>query len=656
MVAQGWACSMLNHLATGTTFEGKLTLFCCMEVTNGVVDKFVEKLKMAVNDNLTNDQFGVEELAKQVGMSRSQLHRKLNTATGQSVSQFIREYRLQRGMDLLKEGRFTAAEVADRIGFGSATYFNKCFNEYYGFPPGEVKNKVVENPVKDDPTDNLTSSPPRKKYTPLKLFTGGVVLLVLGLVYYVNFANRDEAALDVSDKSIAILPFKNLSEDPRNEYFSEGVIEAIRISLSQVSELRVVSRTSVEQYRKSAKSAREIARELEVSALLEGSIQRNDSQVRIDVRLVDGVTEGQVWAKSYDRELKDVFSIQSEIARQVASELNAKLSPEEKSILSKTDTDNPKAYDLYLKGIYEYRTYTNKGAHNAIELLTQAIALDSNYARAYAFLANSYIGLATIWGAELGAMEAFRKGKPLIDKALELKPDLDEAHMLMGFYKLYNDWDFKGAEAEYKSAVSFDHPDALALYIDYLNFMRRHDEAMAWAERLNAEDPYYPNSRIILSYVYNGRLEEALGFSESRLKMFNNYYTMDAHGFLLLNMKRYKEAIVYFNKAIAMEGIRYPRMLGWMGAAFAKSGERDQALKIINELKARLARKENGSIAFFIAVIYSALNEKESALRWLKTAYDTHDMEMPWLLTEPQFYNLHGEKEFHQLAKHMGFE
>lgn len=634
-----------------------------MESANAVGNLFLEKLKREIDDNLTNSQFSVEELAKNIGMSRSQLHRKLSVATGRSVSQFIREYRLQLGMELLKKGDLTAAEVADRIGFGSASYFNTCFNEYYGFPPGEVKNKMSENAEALGHSKAVSTTPlaspiigPKRKYLLQKLMAGGAVLgiIVIALLYISN-AGRDEVSPGPVDKSIAILPFKNLSEDHRNEYFSEGVIEAIRTSLSQVGELRVISRTSVEQYRESAKSSREIARELGVSALLEGSVQRDNNKVRIEVRLVDAQTEGQVWAETYDRELEDVFAIQSEIAQQVANELNAKLSPEERSKLSMTDTDNPKAYDLFLKAIYEYRTYTNKGTHNAIELLTQAIALDSNYARAYAFLGNGYIGLATIFGAELSALEGLQKGKPFIDKALALDPDLDEAHMLLGFYRLYNDWDFKGAEAEYKLAIGSDHPDALALYTDYLNFMSRHKEAMAFAERLNVKDPYYPNSRIILSYFYNGRLKEALEFSELRLKLFNNYYSLDSHGFLMLNTKRYEEAIAYFNKAIALEGIRYPRMLGWMGAAYAKSGQSENALKIITELKERLAKNDKASIAFFIAVIYSALNEKEAAISWLKTAYDSHDMEMPWLMTEPQFYNLHGEPEFQELAKLMGF-
>lgn len=623
-----------------------------MEVSNAVSNTFLDRLTHEVDVNLTNEQFGVEELARKVGMSRSQLHRKLTSATGQSVSQFIREYRLHRAMELLKTGNFTAVEVAEQVGFGSATYFNKCFNDFYGYPPGEVRNRTSEE-YEPQSIENSQSRPPRR-------FTQWRVVMLAGLIaltataawLYFDFGKPTVAG---TEKSIAILPFRNLSADHSNEYFGEGVIEAIRTGLSQIGTLRVISRTSVEQYRETAKPAREIAGELGVTALLEGSIQRENNRVRIDVRLVDGTTEALVWAKSYDRELKDIFAIQNEIASQVADEFNAELSAEEKSRLSKPETDNPDAYDLYLKAVYEFRTYTNTGAHNAINLLNEAIALDPDYARAYAFLANAYIGLATIWGAELSALEALGKGKEYIDKALELDPELAEAHMLMGFYLLYNNWDFTGAEAEYKMGIAFEHSDAMAIYSDYLNFMSRHEEAMAIAERLNEKDPYYPNSRIILTYFYNNRLDEALAFSESRLKMFNNYYTFDAHGFLLLNMQRYKEAVVYFDKAMSLEGIRYPRMLGWMGAAYAKAGETQKANDIIQELKMRLAKNDNGSVSFFIAVIYSALDEKDSALTWLERAYAAHDMEMPWLMTEPQFYNLHQEPRFLRIARQMGF-
>lgn len=632
-----------------------------LKMKTAVEDLFLEKLKQEIDDNLTNAQFGVEELAKRIGLSRSQLHRKLSATTGQSVSQFIREYRLQLAMTLLKKGELTATEVADRTGFGSATYFNKCFNEYYGFPPGEVKNRIAENvdvpdamPIAVDQDADIAP----QKNTRLKVIAGGVLLLIIAFIYFEfrESSARVETLPEFRDKSLAILPFKNLSEDQRNEYFSEGVIEAIRTNLAQVGALRVISRTSVEQYRETAKPAREIANELGVTALLEGSVQRSNNQVRIDVHLVDGVTEEQLWAKSYDRELEDVFAIQTEIAQQVADELNAKLSFEEKTKLSMTDTKDPEAYDLFLRGVYEYRTYTNKGVHNGIDLLTKAVALDPNYAKAHAYLANCYVGLSAIFGAELSALEGLEKGKPYLDRALQLDPDLDIARMLMGFYFLYHDWDFEKAESEYKRAIVNDHPDALALYADYLNFVQRHDEAIKLAERLNETEPYYPNSRMVLSYFYTNQQDKALAFSESRTKMFSNYYTFDSHGFLMLNTGRYREAIEYFNKAIELEGIRYPRMLGWMGAAYAKAGDRGNAIKIIDEFKTRLANKDKASIAFFIAVIYSALDDKQSALHWLQTSYESHDMELPWLLTEPQLYPLHHEPEFQELARKIGFK
>jgi TolB-like protein/AraC-like DNA-binding protein len=617
---------------------------------DATTNMFLDKLKQEVEANLTNDQFGVEELSRNMGMSRSQLHRKLNVATGQSVSQFIREYRLQSAMQLLQQGDHTAAEVSDLVGFGSPTYFNKCFAEFYGFPPGEARNRSTKETPEVDHAVPVVATRATKRQNRMLVLALAAVLFIGAGAYL--FFNRQTG---INEKSIAILPFRNLSEDPSNVYFSEGVTETIRTGLSRISDLRVISQTSVEQYRESTKPARQIARELGVSALLEGSIQRSNNRVRIDVRLVNGVTEELVWAASFDRGLEDVFAVQNEIARGVAAELNAKLSPDEKSRLSKSDTHSPKAYDLFLKAKYEYRTYTNTGAHNSINLLNEAIQLDPEYSRAYAFLANSYIGLATIWGAELSALEGLEKGKIFIDKALELDPQLDEAHMLLGFYKLYHDWDFSGAEAEYKLGLTDDDPDALAVYIDYLNFMRRHKEAMKYAEYLNESDPYYPNSRIILSYFYNGRLAEALEFSESRLKLFNNYSSLDSHGFLLLNTGRYKDAIPFFQKAIDVEGIRYPRMLGWMGAAYAKGGNPHEAKKIIAELTERLENNDKGSVAFFVATIYSALDEKAAALDMLDRAYTDHDMEMPWLMTEPQFYNLHTEPRFIALAQKMGF-
>lgn len=623
-------------------------------------DALLRKLLDEVEANLKNEQFGVEMLADKMGMSRSHLHRKLKQAAGKSVNQFIREYRLQRAMEFLRKEDMTVSEVAFAVGFGSASYFTACFTEHYGYPPGEAKRKINER----EPTESFTayrgearSGRLRNKAWMFGAFGAIVLVLLVALISYQQLSQDDDRVVgpESFDRSIAVLPFRNLNASPESEYFSEGVVEAINRGLSGIADLRVVSLLSTDQYRDSNKSAGEIARELNVSNLLDGSIQRYENTVRIEVRLIDASNESQIWAENYDRELKDIFKTQSEIAEQVALALKATLSPEEKAGLNQRVTDNAAAYDLYLKGVYEYRTYTTSGNHRALDHFRQAIELDSGFALAYSGMAACYTLKASIFGAELDALEAMAMAKPLLDRALAIDPDLVDAHAWNGFYLLYNNWDFDGAEQEYKKAIASGHPDAMGLYSDLLNFTERHDEALAIAQKLNQFDPFYPGSRIVPALYYAGRSKEAADFARNRLKLLNNYLTLDSYGFLMLNTGNYKEAISIFQRGMEMGGIRYPRMLGWMGAAYAHSGQSEKANGIILELKAKRARTRAGSLAFFIAVIYSALGDKTSALSWLQEAYDSHEMEMPWLKSEPQFYPLHQEPGFQDLVKKMGF-
>ncbi|MGD1893550.1 MAG: tetratricopeptide repeat protein, partial [Cyclobacteriaceae bacterium] len=179
--------------------------------------------------------------------------------------------------------------------------------------------------------------------------------------------------------------------------------------------------------------------------------------------------------------------------------------------------------------------------------------------------------------------------------------------------------------------------------------------ALMIARRLDEIDPYFLNSRMIIALYYNKKYDEAVDFAESRIKVFNNYYTLDNYGFLMLNTGDYPRAIELFQQVMNIEGIRYPRILGWMGATYAHSGQKNKARELIDELEEKLATNDAGSIRFFMAVIYSALGDKDTALQWLQAAYEEHEMEMPWLISEPQFYNLHSEPEFQQLVAAMGF-
>jgi len=482
-----------------------------------------------------------------------------------------------------------------------------------------------------------------------------VIITVFLVSGYFALSSLFKTTISPVDKSIAVLPFENLSNNPENEWFSKGVLEAINRYLSQISELRVISLTSTDLYKNSSKSSKEISKEHSVSNLLKGSIQRSGNKIRIEVQLIDANNEHQLWAENYDREIGDIFKIQSQIAENVALAMKATLSPKEKAELNQKMTANTKAYDLYMKGDYENQTFTRNGIYKAIEYFNQAIEQDPNFALAYSGLALCYIQKASIFGAEMNALDAFELASPYIKKALELDPDLPEAHTWNGFYLLYNNWDFKGAEQEYKKSIITNYNTALVVYCNFLNFVNRDSEALIIAERLNQTDPYYPNSMMVSALYYLGRYEEATEFAKSRLKLFNNYSSLDAYGFLMLNTNHYSEAIESFQKAMELEGIRYPRILGWMGAAYARSGQQNKAMEIIEELKELSKASRAGSVGFFIAVIYAALGDKDSALHWIQEAYNYHEMEIPWLKSEPQFYSLHDDPEFKDIVRKVGF-
>jgi tetratricopeptide (TPR) repeat protein len=315
-------------------------------------------------------------------------------------------------------------------------------------------------------------------------------------------------------------------------------------------------------------------------------------------------------------------------------------------------TNNTEAYDLYLKGNYELSSYSRTGIRRATEYFNQAIRMDTTFALAYSGLAEVYCLMASIYAAELPATVALSQARQYIERALDLDPGLAEAHAQYGFYLLYNNWDFTGAEAEYKKAIPYKK-QTLALYADLLNFLRRHQDAYDAARQLNQTDPFYPNSRMTMTLFYLGRIKEASEFAESRLILYRNYVTWDSYGFLMLNTGQYEKAIEAFRNAMELEGFRYPRGLGWMGAAYARSGKQENALELIKELKAK--NTHAGSVDFFIAVVYAALGDRQSAIYWLKESINNHEMEIPWLISEPQFYSLHDDPAFSEFVARIGF-
>ncbi len=491
---------------------------------------FLNRLTEITEANLANDQFGVSELAGEFGMSRSYVHRHLKAFTNQSISQFIRTVRLEKAMEMLRQNVASAAEVSYNVGFSSPAYFNHCFHEHYGFPPGEVKRRLIVKDIEESevleesavehvqfPGDVKTSSFTGKKLTRNKVFLmSAIVLVVIALIwfFYIVFINSNFFPYNLSkqDKelSIVVLPFKNLSDNPSNQYFADGIREDILNDLYWITALRVVSRTSAEQFREGSLSTREIARKMNVKYILEGSVRKYGKKVRISVQLIDAYRDEHLWSSRFDRELDDIIGIQGEIALQIASKLKVVLPENEIRKIEKIPTQNAKAYKHYLRARFllhkangEQRSDFNRtDVMNCIQYYEKAITEDENFAEAYAGLANAWFNLSA-WGW-LPFNEGFPKARSLSLKALEIDPDCAEAHAVLGAFLVWGQRKFEDGGKELNTSIQLNSNFATAwqLYAQYLMITGPIEDARFQINRSLELEPYFWVVQNLNAWIY----------------------------------------------------------------------------------------------------------------------------------------------------------
>ncbi|WP_435133025.1 helix-turn-helix domain-containing protein [Formosa sp. A9] len=355
---------------------------------NNPNNSFLSEAKSLVLDQISNEQFGVSELAEAMHMSRSNLLRKIKKLTGLSASQYIREIRLQKAAELLLETDMTASEISFEVGFSNTSYFTKCYREYFGYPPGETKKQATAaSETKVIPEVPIESSNKLRIY-----FALAIALLIIVIAFFRNdlFSKPPEIELE---KSVAFLPFKNLSQDPNNLYFINGIMEASLTNLQKIEDLRVISRTSTEKYRNQSATVAQIGKELNVSYLVEGSGQKIDNSVLLNIQLIDVANDQPIWSEQYQFELKDVFTLQNTVAKKIALSIQANITPAELEIIDKKPTNNVVAYDYYLKGLEAQQQKTGESLVQAVDYFEKAIEEDNTYADAYAQIAISYFFL-----------------------------------------------------------------------------------------------------------------------------------------------------------------------------------------------------------------------------------------------------------------------
>jgi eukaryotic-like serine/threonine-protein kinase len=489
---------------------------------------------------------------------------------------------------------------------------------------------------------------------------GAVLLVALVWKSAPHFSKAGAAAVGPeSIHSIAVLPLENLSRDPAQDYFADGMTDELTTQLAQISALRVISRTSVAQYRSNTdKSLPEIAKALHVDGVVEGSVMQSGDKVRIIAQLIQASNDKQLWSHAYEGDTRDVLGLQQEVAHAIADEIKVQLTPQEKTRLTSPRPVNPAAYEAYLKG-----AYLNKGTsagmstvqaqRKAKEFFEQAIQLDPNYAPAYAGLADYY------WSSlDLRPTESMPKAKENVVKALELDPDLAQAHTELGAIHFYADWDWDGADKEFRRALALNPGDADAhhYYSFYLAAMGRADDAVAESQKALDLDPLSISAQVNAGFIlyFTHRYDKAIDQCRRALELdAGSAGAYDCLGSSYLASGKYEEAIAAFQKAVTLSNSDAPRLVG-LARAYATADRRAEAQKIREQL--RVAGTRQYVPTYYFAQIDAALGKQDGALAALDKAYAERDLYLTWLKVDSAFDGLRGDERFRALLERVGFK
>jgi TolB-like protein/DNA-binding winged helix-turn-helix (wHTH) protein/Flp pilus assembly protein TadD len=510
---------------------------------------------------------------------------------------------------------------------------------------------AYEVPPAFSPALPTTYQKAKPGYLARLLFGLGLALVVASAISWVFYHDIYSSP---AIRSLAVLPLENLSEDSSQDYFADGMTDALITRLAQISTLRVISRTSVMTYKNVHRPLAEIARDLNVDAVVEGSVSRAGERVRVTAQLIDARNEKHIWAASYDEDIRDTLVLQSRVTRAIAEKIRATVNPQEQLTLAKSRTVDPDAYEAYLKGRFFWNKRTGEGLRTAIDYFRRAITIDPSYAEAYAGLADSY-AVAGDWKyGVLPPLDAFPKATAAAAKALVLDASLGEAHASLAYALDLYGWDWQAAETEYKQAIQLNPGYATAhqWYSWHLFMVGRDDDALIELRRAESLDPLslIINADIADALCVAHRYDEAVEQSEKTLKMDANFAVGHYElGQALVQKHMYDRAIAEFQRAIELSG-HSGAFDSNLGYAYAVSGRKEEALKIVDELESR--HPTNYSVDADIALIYVGLDDRDEAINRLNKAFDARFKAS--ILRRPAFDPLRSDPRFQDLLRRMG--
>lgn len=619
--------------------------------------EFLNQLTATIEQNLANEQFGVSELADALNMSRSNLLRKVKKATNLSVSQLINQQRLQQGMDLLRKGSGNVSEVAHRVGFSSTSYFIKCFREYYGYPPGEVGKRTQET----EPVP--VALPPTQESNRKLIFIGlaGLLVAAIGWFAYTYWPTHEEL---VVEKSIAVLPFKNDSNDSTNVYLINGLMESTLNNLQKIKDLRVISRTSVEKYRTNAKTIPEMASELNVAYFVEGSGQKIGDRIVLTIQLIEGTTDRHLWSRQYRRETKDIFALQQEISNDIAGEIKAIITPDEKNRIQKIPTKNLEAYDAFLKGVDLLERGGTPNLIQSLEYFDEAISKDNTFALAYAaagmacyyldmFQAEkmyvdklgAYADKAVLHDPNLGeslmakgmyylTRKEYKEALPYLERAHEYNPNSDKVlGLLTDFYYMYLpntgkylEYALKGFKLNANSgdsvAISYFHL-RLGNALIQAGFVDQALEHIDKSLEYNPENAFSRYVRAFVLYAKEGNLKRTRELLQIEFQRDTNRYDiLQDIAKVSYYLKDYEAAYEYYKRfnyqreTRKLDAFEHENLV--IGRVYELAGETKKAKEYYDRYKQYVERDQTAYKHIGLAVYYCQMNDSAKALEHMR--------------------------------------